>query len=215
MCKHPAYGQSLLKIGFPLNDPIVELGAVWARGEAASHRLVNQALISAERWRGDRDKVRSRIAGNLVSKLRTYAEEAKRAEERHHKPRYSERSLTGARNPRRGRKEDRYYADREIRSARRAKRLHAKASYSGMKAMLGRMNPRRGGHRGRPNENEIETVIIRRGNPPITESDAKALQHVLRIHGYACNPVKRKKTNPVFTNPHHGAPQRRFGRRGR
>lgn len=99
MCKHPAYGQSLLKLGIHLSDPIVELGTVWARGDHASARLIHHAILSAEHLRQGRDKMLARVAGSIINKLTTYHEEAERFEGRRHKSPYAAGSLVGRRNP--------------------------------------------------------------------------------------------------------------------
>lgn len=99
MSKHPAYGQSLLKLGLHLSDPVVELGTVWARGDHASARLIHQAILSAEHLRQGRDKMLARVAGSIINKLKTYHSEAVRDESRRHKSPYAAHSLTGRRNP--------------------------------------------------------------------------------------------------------------------
>lgn len=114
---HPAYGQFLMKLGFAMNDPIVELGAAWARGEAASSRLINQAIISAERSMESRDRRVAQTAKNVANKLRSYLKEQERHEGYRHKSGYKPGTLVGAfryarpgeleslgRNPRRRRK---------------------------------------------------------------------------------------------------------------
>ncbi len=100
---HSAYGQYLFKLGFPANDPIVELGATWASGNEASARLINQAIISAERWRENRDKRIARHASSVVAKLESYRREQERSEG-HHQFKHKAGSLVGSfryANPRR------------------------------------------------------------------------------------------------------------------
>lgn len=93
---HPAYGQYLLKLGFGMNDPIVELGAAWARGEAGGSRLIQQAIISAERSMESRDRRVAQNAKNVVNKLRTYLKEQERHEGYRHKSGFKEGSLVGS-----------------------------------------------------------------------------------------------------------------------
>lgn len=173
MSKHPAYGQSLLKLGLHLSDPIVELGTVWARGDHASARLIHQAILSAEHLRQGRDKMLARVAGSIINKLKTYHSEALRDESRRHKSPYAAHSLTGRRNPRgRGRHRtgksaganaDRYLARHakatKARKGRRTltKRAHQTTSSRHMRMLTKGVNPY-----ARPNENDIPTVIIKR-----------------------------------------------------
>lgn len=77
-CKHPAYGQHLLKLGFPANDPLVELAVVWVNGGCASVSLLRQARLSAESWSGNRDKFRARACRSIVNKLLSYEAESAR-----------------------------------------------------------------------------------------------------------------------------------------
>ncbi len=101
---HPAYGQYLLKLGFGMNDPIVELGAAWARGEAGGSRLIQQAIISAERSMESRDRRVAQSAKNVANKLRSYLKEQERHEGYRHKSGFKEGSLVGSfryANPRR------------------------------------------------------------------------------------------------------------------
>lgn len=167
MSKHPAYGQSLLKLGLHLSDPIVELGTVWVRGDEASARLIHQAILSAEHLRQGRDKMLARVAGSIINKLKSYHSEAVRGEDRRHKSPYAAGSLIGRKNPRVRRD---YYVDRELRSAKQAKRTKGRASVAGMRAVLGRMNP------------------------PISSKDAAAMCRVLRHHGYVCTKKGAKRS---------------------
>lgn len=102
--KHSSYAQWIFKLGFPANDPIVELAATWAAGVKPGARTFGLAVLSAERWRESRDKRLRSAATTILNRLAPLAAAAMKAEEARqfqHKP----GSLTsGARyNPRRGR----------------------------------------------------------------------------------------------------------------
>jgi hypothetical protein len=73
-----SYAQSLLKLGLPVGDPIVELGSTWAAGKRASPELIRQAIASAERWRANRDKFRARRMNSVINRLTVYLSHVER-----------------------------------------------------------------------------------------------------------------------------------------
>jgi len=166
MSRHPSYGQSLLKLGIPPNDPIVELGVVWASGSAASSRLIRQAILSAEYLRHGRDKRLARVAGSIINKLELYFEEAKKGEASR-QFQHGERSLTSHKNP----------------STRRNARPNENEIPTQIIKRV-RKNPRTR-RNARPNENEIPTQIIKRvrKNPRTSRVRAKAIERLeSRLH---------------------------------
>jgi len=89
----PRLGQWLLRLGLPVNDPIVEVGAAWAAGVAVDSRLLRQAKISAEHWMENRDRKFARIGKSVHNKLIGLISDQERAEDRG-QFKYSASSLT-------------------------------------------------------------------------------------------------------------------------
>lgn len=89
-----SYAQWVMKLGFPMNDPIVELAVTWARGESASATLIERAVSSCERWREARDKRLRSAATSVLNRLIGFAKAA-RADEDAKQFRHAPRSLTG------------------------------------------------------------------------------------------------------------------------
>jgi hypothetical protein len=105
---HPAYAQWLMKLGFPMNDPIIELASIWATGTDASPKIIRLAMLSAERWMEARDK-RLRSAGrSVMNKLQQYLAVAESREARR-TFQYKPGSLTTRANPRRRRNPRTYH----------------------------------------------------------------------------------------------------------
>jgi len=208
MSRHPSYGQSLLKLGIPPNDPIVELGVVWASGSAASSRLIRQAILSAEYLRHGRDKRLARVAGSIINKLELYFEEARKGEASR-QFQHGERSLTSHKNPRTRRNarpnenEIPTQIIKRVRKNPRTSRVRAKA-IERLESRLhagGHGGSGRGAMKARLQKAEKVYWIARDGkdayyrewvgeslarNPAISAKDAAAMCRVLRDHGYIC-----------------------------
>ena len=103
--KHSSYAQWIFQLGFPANDPIVELASEWAAGVKPGARTIKFAYLSAERWTESRDKKLRSAARSIMNKLAPLVKAAESAEQARQFV-YPERSLTGQprSNPRRRRR---------------------------------------------------------------------------------------------------------------
>jgi|GEM_PF-3168672 len=95
--KHPAYGQWLFTLGFPMSDPIIELATVWAHHEEPTAKQMRMAIGSAERWMEAKDKRMRSAAKSVMNKLIGWLP-AQEAAEDARQFRHAPRSLTSHRS---------------------------------------------------------------------------------------------------------------------
>lgn len=81
-----SYAQHLLKLGLPIGDPIVEVAIIWARGDRATTRQIEYAIMSAERWRQGKDKLMRQRMGGVINRLTKYLEYSRGATGKPYRP---------------------------------------------------------------------------------------------------------------------------------
>jgi hypothetical protein len=96
---HPGYAQWLMKLGFPVGDPLIELASVWAGGHHASSKLIRMAMLSAESWMESKDKRMRGAARSVRNKLEQYLAHAQKREGVRPPAQYRPHSLTTGSRP--------------------------------------------------------------------------------------------------------------------